>query len=702
MSILSIDRPKDEAVGNCTASLHTALEWSHGNPRSLLLGTMNLQMKNQCLTRGAVSGTRFLPYLILILVPMTSFAAPQTGTTKENANPFVELSLEELMNIEVTSVSGVAQSWFQSPAAIYVIDHTDIRRTGHQSLPELLRLVPGMYVGRINANQWAISARGFNSRFSNQLLVLIDGRSAYDSLFSGVFWEFQDSVLEDLDRIEVIRGPGATLWGANAVNGVINVTSKSAKDTQGWYFKNVLGNEERSITALRYGGQINKNVHYRLWAKYANRDEFEDTAGKDTSLDWDLGQGGFRMDIDGADRTTVTVDGRVYETSRLGQAVRSAIPPGPSTFTISQGDGYSNGGHILVRVRQDTSEDQSWTLQAYYDRFKLTNVDGVQVRRDTVDLDYRRRHVLDKQHDLQWGLGFRYWDDRTRSGLDTSFRPRSKTNGVTTAFIQDTLTLAADELFLMIGSKFEHNEFTGFEFQPSARLSWTPDDRHTFWGAISRSVRTPSRLDDGLNLTADFFFPAVLAGDPNAESEDLLAFEVGYRARLNNQISIDTTAFYFDYDDLLIVPPSNVGLLTNAGEAESYGAEIAVTWQATNHWHIIASYSYLDLQMHGPVSNASETETPEHQFQIRSYYDISKDLELNTTLYYADNVSGQGVPSFFRLDVGLTWRPSPNLELSVWGQNLLDGSHREFNETFRQPLPIEIQRSVYAQVTLRF
>ena len=314
-----------------------------------------------------------LSFVALVLVLCVISTNAWSQDIEEEEFDFGSLSIEELMNIEVTSVAGVAQAWFKTPAAMTVITGDEIRRTGHQSLAEVLRLVPGAQVGRINSNQWAVGIRGLNSRFTANLLVLIDGRSVYDPLFSGVFWNAQDLILEDLDRIEVIRGPGATLWGANAVNGVINITTKSSKDTQGGYLKTLVGTEDRTITSMRYGGTIGDNAYYRVWTKYANRDSFEDANGNDRPDDWDLAQGGFRLDIEGDDNTTVTVDTRIFDSGRIGEGIRHAIPPGPFTTAVKVDDGQIGGGHALFRIHQASSQDHDWTFQIYYDRSNFTD-----------------------------------------------------------------------------------------------------------------------------------------------------------------------------------------------------------------------------------------------------------------------------------------------------------------------------------------
>ena len=283
-------------------------------------------------------------------------------------NEFAELEVEQLMQIDVTSVAGVEETWFETPAAMDVITSEDIRRSGHRSIPEALRLVPGLHVARMNKNIWAVSARGFSSRFANKLQVLIDGRRVYDSLFSGVYWDIQDYVLEDIDRIEVIRGPGATLWGANAVNGVINITTKDAADTQGLYVSGGGGNELHGFGAVRYGGQIDQDTHFRVYGKYRNFDQSDDFAGGERPDDWDIFQGGFRFDFNGWDDTSLTVQGDAYHAPRVGEASRLASPAGHLASTVVSGDGRITGGNVLFRLEHESSERSDWSLQAYYDR----------------------------------------------------------------------------------------------------------------------------------------------------------------------------------------------------------------------------------------------------------------------------------------------------------------------------------------------
>ena len=327
---------------------------------------------------------------------------------------------------------------------------------------------------------------------------------------------------------------------------------------------------------------------------------------------------------------------------------------------------------------------------------------GLKVKRDTLDLDFRQHRVVNDQHEVVWGLGFRHWDDRTREGLAISIVPRSQNLSRYNGFIQDTITLSPDKLLFMVGSKFEYNGFSGFEIQPSARLSWTPDEKQTLWTAFSRPVRTPSRFADGLRRTVDFFLPSVLAGNPDIESTDLTAYELGYRAQVTDQLTVDTAVFYFEYDSMLSIPVGGVGLFTNAGEGETYGAEVAATWRPADNFQLSASYHFVQVQLHGPVLESIEGNTPENQFQVRSSWEIADRLEFHGALYYVDNAPNQNAHAYFRLDLGMTWRPSEDFELAIWGQNLLDPSHLEFDETFTQSAPTEVERGVFLQATIKF
>jgi iron complex outermembrane recepter protein len=620
------------------------------------------------------------------------------------------LSLEELMTLQVTSVAGVEQDWFRTPAAMYVITGEDVRRTGHLSIPEALRLAPGVHVGQINSNVWSVSTRGFGGRFANKQLVLIDGRTVYDPLFAGVLWNGLDVLMEDLDRIEVIRGPGATLWGANAVNGVINVTTRSAKDTQGLYLSGGTGTHEHAFGMARYGFQLDDDSWMRIWGKWFDRDNFDDPSGQSTHDEWDMARGGLRYDRDVDEDTVLTLQSEVYHSDRIGEQTSTPIPAfPPGTEAITAQDGRASGGHVLFRLMKETVEHEGWSIQGYYDRTVRAGVKGFLVERDTFDLDVRHFFDLGERHEVIWGLGYRHSRDTTRAGDVISFDPADRSLDTFSAFVQDTVTLVEDRLFFMAGSKFEHNDFTGFEFQPSARIWWTPSERQMFWGAVSRPVRVPSRIEEDLVLITAFvgpmggpFFPLTFAGVDDVESEELMAYELGHRIKLTDSVTIDTALFYNDYRKLFALPTTGFGTFANGEDAHTYGVETAATWRVADNWRIDASYSFLEVEIGSQAVGNVERGHPHHMAQVRSRLDITRDLEFNAALYYVDHIRAHNADGYLRLDLGVTWHVTDQLEVAIWGQNLLEPSHREFNDGVFLARPSEVPRAVYIQATARF
>jgi iron complex outermembrane receptor protein len=621
------------------------------------------------------------------------------------------MSLEDLMNLKVTSVTGLAGEWFDSPAAVYVITGEEVRRSGHRSIPEALRLGPGVFVGQIGSHRWAIGTRGFNGDFANKTLVMIDGRSVYTPLFGGTFWDVQDILLEDLDRIEVIRGPGPTLWGANAVNGVFSITTRSARETQGLYLTAGAGTPwENAFGGVRYGGRIDDHTWFRVWGKAFDRGPVELPGPEDFQDDWAKVHGGFRIDRNGADNAKIMLQGAAYSANRLGEVRRVPVPGMTLVFEDVVADGRAHGGHLLFRVDQDEPDDSGgWSFQTYYDRTERTEFSGFEESRDTFDAEFRHHFHPFDDHELLWGVGARYTTDRTDDGLDTLIDPDERDFATFSAFIQDTITLVDDELFAMIGTKLEHNSYTGFEVQPSARMWWTPNDQHTLWAAVSRAVRVPTRVErDGTFIFAfadtglvgggppsGVVVPFALTGNRDADSEVLIAYEAGYRIAPTPDLNFDFTIFYNDYRTILFAGPDAIGPFSDDGTAESYGAEAVAKWQVSPNWRLVAAYSFVDMHVHNSF-HEPEGDAPHHQAQLRSYLDVTDDVDLNAALYYVDNVPNQNAGDYLRLDVGVTWRPDDQVEISVWGQNLLDDAHAEFG---RGP---QVERGVYGQITFRF
>ncbi|MBI3849398.1 MAG: TonB-dependent receptor [Verrucomicrobia bacterium] len=664
-----------------------------------------------------MSTMRTLTLLCLALAETQAGWAAEADPPNAKLTELTEMSMEDLMNIEVTSVSKKPEKLADAAAAVTVITQEDIRRSGVTSVAEALRLAPGLQVARQDAHNWAISARGFNEVFANKLQVLIDGRSVYTPLFSGVFWDVQDLMLEDVDRIEVIRGPGATLWGANAVNGVINIITKPAKETQGTLLVAGVGTEEQGFGAVRYGDKLGENTYFRVYGKFANHDDSVIPFGGDANDGWYSGRGGFRVDWTPSDTHLLTLQGDAYE-GRVEQTFTNATPTPPFVQTVM--DNYiTRGGNMLGRWTRTFSEDANLQLQVYYDRTERDTAIFSE-KRDTFDFDLQDRFALGSRNDLVCGAGYSLSSDKIGNTYTLSFSPARRNTQLFSSFVQDEIKLWPERLRLTLGSKFEHNDYTGFEVQPNARLLWTPHEMHTVWASVSRAVRTPSRAENDVRLNQPGPFPGTVTsilGSRAFESEELLAYELGYRVRPHERLSFDMAAFYNDYDKLrsfepgapvpgvpVIIPLTVNNLL----EGETYGVEFSPTWQATDWWRLQAAYSWLSIQLHNrpgsadPISHGAEGRSPQHQFFVRSLMDLTRHWELDGEVRYVDGLPNLKISSYVVMDVRLAWRPNKNLELAVVGQNLLDNRHSEFAPTLLRTQATAVENSVYFKVTWRF
>ncbi len=631
----------------------------------------------------------------------------------------IQLDLTDLLNLEVTSVSKKAQKVSKSAAAIFVITGQDIKRSGVTSIPEALRMAPGVDVARIDGNKWAITSRGFNGRFANKLLVLIDGRSVYTPFFSGVHWDVQDTLLEDIDRIEVIRGPGATLWGANAVNGVINIITKTASQTQGGYAMAGGGSKERVFGGFRYGGQIKDSLHYRLYGKYFERENNADFNEKTVNDDWRMGRGGFRVDWEATEKDNVTVQADIYE-GDTGETINQASITAPFNTWVNN-DAQLAGGNILLNWRKQINEKESTALKVYYDYTERDNY-WLRLEHNTLDIDFQHALPLGNAHNLTWGAQYRFISD----SIDGSFimQPTRKNLDyhLFSLFVQDEWELLEDELSVSVGSKFSHNDFSGFEVQPSARIVWTPTINQSVWASVSRAVRTSSRGEQGININ-----PQVLSNGPTLTtftgglkdaSEEVIAYELGYRFKPVDELSVDLALFYNFYDNLRNFNADSgpqfrgthfVQFINMHSDmaAESYGGELAMSWKAMENWQVNATYSYLQIQMHAEngdsnLSESSEKQSPHHKFSIRSSLNVLTNLDWDLWLRYVDSIPTHRIPSYITLDTRLAWRPFKTLEVSVVGQNLLDSQHPEFGSDFVLTKPSQVERGVYGKVEWRF
>jgi iron complex outermembrane receptor protein len=657
-----------------------------------------------------------LIFLMVALFPLGGGPAP-AGAQQDHFQ-LTDLSLEQLMQLEVTLAGRKEQTLLEAPAAIYVITQDDLHRAGVTSLPEALRLVPGMQVARSGASVWAITARGLNDRFADKLLVLIDGRSVYTPLFSGVFWDVQDTLIEDIDRIEVIRGPGAALWGANAVNGVINIVTKPAAATPGVLAIGSGGSEERGLGALRYGGALGETASYRAWIKYLAHDAFVARDGADAGDDWEMLRGGFRLDWRPRAGDDVTLQGDLYG-GEVGETVlRPALAPPFATRVETRND--VAGGNLLGRWTRAFSPTSRAALQLYYDR-TTREIFFAREDRDTVDLDFQHTFAWPARHEITWGLGYRFTRDDFAGGPIVTLDPASRGDHLASGFAQDELALLDRRLRLIAGVRLEHNDYSGVEVQPTGRVLWAPHERHALWAAVSRAVQTPSRaVHDGrvaLGVApAEDGSPVVptILGTRSLRAQTVVAYEAGYRLRPWGRVLLDVAAFFNDYDDLLtlvpgdpfteIGPPARTVVplrLANGGSGEARGVEIAGSWTPTDWWRLSASYTRLDLRLSRSLA-AFEASNPRNQAQLHSSWNLPWRLELDALLFYVDNLPGQGVPSYLRLDGRLAWHATDRLELAVAGQNLNARRHRELGPAFPFLLPEEVERNVYGRITLRF
>ena len=639
------------------------------------------------------------------------------------ARDLADLSIEELMNESVTSVSKKKTRLGDAPAAISLITADDIRRSGLISLPELLRLVPGLSVARIHGNEWSVAARGFTGQYANKLLVLMDGRSVYSPMFAGVYWNAQDLLLEDIDRIEVIRGPGATLWGANAVNGVINVTTKGAKETQGGLVTGVFGTEERPAVSVRYGGQIASDLHYRVYARHFEREGFGIGSGAESPDNWAMSRVGARLDWEPVDGDLLSLQAEYYR-GTVGEHFDGVSLTAP--FSRPEDLARRNfGGHVIGRWDREFSAGSNLMVQAYYDRFHQGDGDIAETR-STFDLEVQHRFPIGERHDVVWGFDGRYTSDRLASTFYLSFDPAHDQERIYSVFLQDEITLVTGRLKLIGGSKFEHNASTGWEVQPGVRLWWQPAAGQSVWASVSTAVRTPARYDRDSRLNSAVFQPpdslpilVSLFGKPDAAAEKLTAYELGYRLEVDPRLSFDVAAFYNRYDRILSYvggpvvsesepAPSHLLLplhFENALSGETYGAEISTRWQATDRWRLVVTHAWIRMRLR-PDSSVRE-ETPEHQFQIHSYLDLPWRLQWHAAIYRIGGIvaplDNDRVPvgAYTRLDLGLSWQPASHIELSIVGQNLLDRRHAEYG-SFKTATLTEVPRSVHGRVTWRF
>jgi iron complex outermembrane receptor protein len=616
------------------------------------------------------------------------------------------------MDTLVSTVSRQDSTVGKSPAAVFVITPEMIRRSGALTIPDLLRMVPGVDVAQIDANRWAVSIRGFNNRFAGKLLVQVDGRDVYSEVFSGVFWDAIDVVLEDVERIEVIRGPGATVWGSNAVNGVINIITKSSRDTQGLLVNGGSGTEQRGFSTLRYGGQDGDNLYWRVYGKQFERDEgyFPDGSHDD----WRQGRGGFRTDWYASEQDIFTLQGDFYDGDSGNEDITTFATP-PYTRNLAF-DTNIFGQNYLGRWTHIIDDDSDWALQVYYDHVGRHGEVVLNDEQRILDVDFQYRFPLGQWHSIICGAEYRHTEGEFLGTFALSMVPPGRNTNLYSYFIQDEMTLVEDEWYLIAGSKFEHNDFSGFEYQPSVRLLHTPSERQSIWAAVSRAVRIPNRVEQNsvIHNNVSPVGPTFIEirGDNGVVSEQLLAYELGYRAQPTDDFSWDLALFYNNYKDLS-APVSNgapyfdptIGAViiplrfANPYSADTYGLELTSTYQVREDWQITGSYTMLYMDVHAPADDITQGSSPNNEVYVRSSWNPRCDLQIDVIGRYVDNLPALDVPSYLTMDVRIAWQLYENFEWAVVGRNLLDSPHLEFADVTGGAVGTEVQSEVFTMVT---
>jgi iron complex outermembrane recepter protein len=650
----------------------------------------------------------------IALALAASVVLPATAADPDGS--LIDEPLESLLSMEITSASKRPQRLSETPAAIFVITREDIRRSGLANVPELLRLVPGVSVGRATPKAWAIGVRGDESQFSRMLLVLLDGRTLYTPSFNGTFWELTDVPLEDIERIEVIRGPGASVWGANAVHGVINIIRRKPEEQQS-FLTTQIGREERVVSSLGHTGSTGP-LHYRLSGHYVNRDAFrarDDSASQHD--DYRYATTSLRSDVDLGGGDGLTVQGDWYGGDLSGQYRRDLDMTGASPLRSFETASIS-GGNTLLRYERRHSEHASTELQLYADHVYREIVIGKE-RRTQYDLELRNRFKHDR-HLVNWGLGARHVRERIGNTLNLTATPSNAVDAVYNAYVQDEIELADGAARLILGTKFEWNTFTGWEIQPTARALWHLTERHQVWVALSRAVRVPTRVDRG-----DFDVrPAYIANTPvqvrgtrSFDSEVIVEADLGYRFQPTSHVYLDLTAYTQQTENFGVFVLQGLSQeLRDSSERYNVGGEASLHWQPSERWKLRLGWSHVHIRHTGDTfSPAGSDSAPPHQLSLISYLDLPGNLELDFAVYYHGHVADRTstlthdeLNAYTRHDLRIAWLPSEHLELSLVGQNLLDRLHREQID-FLEGAPIltglpqsAVERSFFARVTWRY
>lgn len=658
-------------------------------------------VKHYCPRKAGSRGVTGLALLTFILLYLASSGTLNAQDITASISELKQMTLEDLMNIEVTSVSKRPEKLSETASAIQVVTDDDIETYGATNIAEALYLAGNLQVAQSGSNTWRITSRGFNTETANKLLVLMDGRTVYTPLFGGVFWDRQDYLLEDIQQIEVISGPGGTLWGVNAVNGVINITTKSAEETQGLYLEGAAGNELRAQAGVRYGGKLAPNIFYRVYGRYSNRDNATLPDGPDPDDDWRMGQGGFRIDARASERTQVTLQGDLYKT------YRDNVEGAPGVV----------GGNVLARLTHTFSDSSSMRLQTYYDRTNLNApmppVGTFEDDLTTFDVEFQHRFKPGINHHMVWGTGYRFTHDEVTNSL-LGFDPEDLNQNLFTVFAQDEMKISSN-FFLTIGSKLEHNAYVGFVAEPSARVRWNLENNRIIWASVSRAVRAPTRIERDVRqiIPPDF---VIIAGNDDFQPETVVTYETGFRSTIGTRATTSVSLFYNQYDNIrsAVFHPTDTFPVSfeNGVEGETYGLELSLNYQVTGWWQLFTSYNFLeeDLRVQEgemDINNArNEWADPKHQFSVRSSFELPYRISINPAFRWVDDLiindggSRRATASYAELNAKIIWAATDNLNISLVGRNLLNNHHLEYDFGNREP--VEIQRSIYGKVTVQF
>ncbi len=638
---------------------------------------------------------------------VASLSAASSGDALSSDTPLKDLTLEQLGNVEVTTVSKEPEQVWKASAAVFVLTSDDIHRSGATSIPELLRLVPGVEVARIDSDQWAVGIRGSETNFSKGVLVLIDGRSVYTPLYAGVYWDVQDLILEDIDRIEVIRGPGATIWGPNSADGVINIITKKASDTQGVLASSLGGNEDRFISEARYGGAVRDGLTYRVWGKGFIREPGFHPAHNNFD-EWHQERGGFRLDWNPNSRTDYMLEGGAYGGT-------SPAETGPLSFVNAV-----SGGDVVGSWRHTFESGSDIQLEAYFERTVRTGLLYGETR-NTIDIDFLHRFKVADRNQITYGFGLHWSPNRfIQKSAIVNVLPQVETDYIHTGFVQDEIHFLNDKLSFIAGAKLEGNNFSGFDIQPTLRGLWNPNAHQSFWAAVTRAVTTPSRIEEGFQLSGGEISTnpptyLVVSGNPDFKSETVLGYEGGYRQLLTPRLYVDLDVFHSKYERLQSFGlPTPIGdtltiFYENAIAGATNGFEIAPSWTAKPWWKLSGSYSYVGIDFHAkaPGSNISSTgsvstyegSSPAHQVKIQSSFDIGKRFEFDQTYDYVSALPAQNVHAYQTMDGRFQWNIRKELSFSLVGQNLFQPTHYEWGTGDPTESLIGIRRAAYLKLT---